>query len=301
MQRYNNLSLFLKRKYGEKVYKLPVDGGFTCPNRKNGGCIFCSEEGAGEFTSRGKTITAQLEEQKRRLEKKKAKKFIAYFQSFTNTYAPVDRLREKYREALSVEDVIGLSVATRADCLGEDVLDLLEEIGRDHLLWVELGVQSVKEETIRRINRGYSHKLLQEKMKELKDRKITTIAHIIYGLPGETDEDFFDTVRGISEEGFDGVKFHSLYLQEDIPLYKEYKKGNFSLPTKENYVKAVARAIGMLPQEMIVHRLTGDPDKSKTFYPKWTGDKLGVIGAIQKELKEQNIVQKENNEKENNL
>lgn len=292
MEYYRSISQYGKEKFGEKIYKLPIDGGFSCPNRERGrACIFCSDEGSGEFTVNAPSIGEQIQIQKQKLEKKSAKKYIAYFQSFTNTYGDVKDLEGLYREALADEDVLGIAIATRADALPDDVLDLLEAIHHEKECWLEIGVQSIHEKTLQWIRRGYDHLYLKDKIRECHDRNLRTIAHLIYGFPTENRQDFLETVQEITEMGFWGVKFHSLYIQENAPLYDLYKENPFDLITKENYTKTIAKAIGYLRGDMVVHRLTGDPDKRKKYLPRWCGDKLSVIGSIQKELKLKNIKQ----------
>ena len=286
-QRYYSLSEYFKNKYGVKVYKLAIDGGFTCPNRmgEKRGCIFCSEKGAGEFAGDPRdTITTQIEEQKKKLSHKNAQKYVAYFQNFTNTFAPIDHLKKLYDEAVSQKDVLGLSIATRPDCLGEDVLQLLESY--NHLeCFVELGFQTSNEKTAQMIRRGYQNCFFYCSLEKLHQRNIKTVVHVIAGLPGETKEDFLQTINDLKDRGVSGIKFHSLYLQKDCDLYEYYKKTFFKLLEKEEYIEWVCDALERLPSTMVIHRLTGDADKSLLYKPTWSADKLAVIGSIQKELK----------------
>lgn len=295
MQRYNNLSTYMKKTFGEKILKVSIDGGFTCTNRLNGkkGCIFCGDEGAGEFAgSRRLSITEQIDSQIKFLKhKSKSDKYIAYFQSFTNTFAPVEVLRKKYYEALNHSNIVGISIATRPDCIDEDIKDLLSEISKQYETWVELGFQTSNEETAKIINRGYENSIFKEQVLLLHNRGIKTITHIIFGLPFETHEDFMNTVKYINSLPIWGVKFHSLYIYEDSPLYKYYLNTMFKIIEREEYIDAVCDAIEILRQDIIIHRITGDPDKNKLFKPIWPKDKIKVIGNINKELKERDIMQ----------
>ena len=295
MQRYNNLSAYMKKTFGEKILKVSIDGGFTCPNRLNGkkSCIFCGDEGAGEFAgSRRLSITEQIDSQINFLEHKSiSDKYIAYFQSFTNTFAPVEVLRKKYYEALNHPNIVGISIATRPDCIDEDIRNLLSEISKQYETWVELGFQTSNEETAKIINRGYENSIFKEQVLLLHNRGIKTIAHMIFGLPFETHEDFMNTVKYINSLPIWGVKFHSLYIYEDSPLYKYYLNTMFKIIEREEYIDAVCDAIEILRQDIIIHRITGDPDKNKLFKPIWSKDKIKVIGNINKELKERDIMQ----------
>lgn len=295
MQRYNNLSAYMKKTFGEKILKVSIDGGFTCPNRLNGkkGCIFCGDEGAGEFAgSRRLSITEQIDSQIKFLKhKSKSDKYIAYFQSFTNTFAPVEVLRKKYYEALNHPNIVGISIATRPDCIDEDIKDLLSEISKRYETWVELGFQTSNEVTAKIINRGYENIVFKNQVLSLHNKGIKTIAHMIFGLPFETHEDFMNTVKYINSLPIWGVKFHSLYIYEDSPLYKYYLNTMFKIIEREEYIDAVCDAIEILRQDIIIHRITGDPDKNKLFKPIWSKDKIKVIGNINKELKEREIMQ----------
>lgn len=295
MQRYNNLSTYMKKTFGEKILKVSIDGGFTCPNRLNGkkGCIFCGDEGAGEFAgSRRLSITEQIDAQIKFLKhKSKSDKYIAYFQSFTNTFAPVEVLRKKYYEALNHPNIVGISIATRPDCIDDDIKDLLSEISKRYETWVELGFQTSNEVTAKIINRGYENIVFKNQVLSLHNKGIKTIAHMIFGLPFETHEDFMNTVKYINSLPIWGVKFHSLYIYEDSPLYKYYLNTMFKIIEREEYIDAVCDAIEILRQDIIIHRITGDPDKNKLFKPIWSKDKIKVIGNINKELKERDIMQ----------
>lgn len=288
--KYYTLNKYFKDKYGEKIGKLSLDGNFTCPNRDGKisdlGCVFCSEMGSGEFTSGKLPLEEQIAKQKEIVKKKwNNDKFIAYFQNFTNTYGDVNHLRSLYEKVLKDEDIIGISIATRADCLEEDILDLLEELSKRCELWVEIGMQSIKESTVEYINRGYSHNYLDEKLKELKKRNIKFLLHLIFGLPNERETDMLKTIEYVNEIKPFGIKIHSLYIQNDSRIYKDYLENQFKLLTKEEYTDLVVKALNILDKDIVVHRITGDGDKKKLVAPLWSGDKLGVIGEIQRKIK----------------
>jgi len=290
-KRYHSLNYEFKTTFGTKVIKLSLDGGFTCPNRDgtvgSRGCIFCSEEGSGEFAAnRILSISEQIDEQKEILSKKWAKgKYIAYFQNFTNTYSSTEDLRRKYEEALSKEDVVGLAIATRADCLPEEVLDLLEELNKKTYLWVELGLQTIHEKTEKFIRRGYDLSVYNKGIEELKKRNIKVVTHLIFGLPRESKEDIIETVKYIANTNTWGVKFHLLYIQKDTDLYEYYKNSPFYIFSKEEYISIICDSIEILPPNMVIHRLTGDGKKGLLIEPKWSLNKLGVLSGIDMELK----------------
>lgn len=290
-KRYNTLNDELKREFGQKVMKLSLDGGFTCPNRDgtvgHRGCIFCSEEGSGEFAgSRFVSIAEQVEQQKKLLSKKwDTDKYIAYFQNFTNTYASIDKLRELYYEAINIEGVVGLAIATRPDCLDDDVLDLLERLNKETYLWVELGLQTIHERSAKLIRRGYPLSTYDSAIAKLKSRNIKVLTHIIIGLPDESSEEIFQTVEYVSNTFTWGVKIHSLYIQTDSDLYDYYRENPFYIRNRDEYVSLVVGALELLPKDMVIHRVTGDGKKELLFEPKWTLDKLKVLSMIDKELK----------------
>lgn len=299
MKRYKTLNEELKREFGQRVMKLSLDGGFTCPNRDgtvgNKGCIFCGEEGSGEFAgSRLDPLKVQVESQKRLLSKKwKIDKFIIYFQNFTNTYAPIERLRKLYYEALDLEGVVGLAIATRPDCLGDDVVDLLGEINKKTYLWVELGLQTIHEKSARFIRRGYPLNVYDEAINKLKARNIKVVTHVIIGLPNESREEILETIRYVGNTHTWGIKLHSLYIQKDTDLYRYYLKNPFPIMSKEEYVSLVVDGLTLLPPNMVIHRLTGDGKRELLHEPKWTLNKLGVLSSIDRELKIRNTYQGE--------
>lgn len=294
MQRYNDLSSYLKKKFGSRLLKLSIDGGFSCPNRKNGkkGCKFCSETGSGEFTTKRKSITEQLKAQISFLkEKDKSNGYIAYFQSYTNTFLPVEELRKMYYEAINFPNVKVLSIATRADCFNEDIYKLLAELNEKIEVWIELGLQSSNEKTRNNMNIGYSTKTFENCVKKLKELNIKTIFHIIFGLPNETKKDYKNTIDYVNTKKPWGIKIHSLYIQNDCELYEEYLKNNFKVITWNEYIDALIMAIENLDKDIIIHRLTGDGDKEKLVAPLWSKDKIKTIGEISKILKQRNSYQ----------
>ena len=294
MQRYNDLSSYLKEKFGSRLLKLSIDGGFSCPNRKNGkkGCKFCSENGSGEFTTRRKSITEQLNAQINFLkDKDKYNGYIAYFQSYTNTFLPVEELREMYYEAINFPNVKVLSIATRADCFNEEIYNLLSELNEKIEVWIELGLQTSNENTRNNMNIGYSTKTFENCVKRLKELNIKTIFHIIFGLPNETKEDYKNTIDYVNTKKPWGIKIHSLYIQNDCELYEEYLKNSFKVISWDEYIDALIMAIENLDKDIIIHRLTGDGDKEKLVAPLWSKDKIKTIGEISKILKQRNSYQ----------
>lgn len=294
MQRYNDLSSYLKEKFGSRLLKLSIDGGFSCPNRKNGkkGCKFCSESGSGEFTTKRKSITEQLNAQIKFLkDKDKYNGYIAYFQSYTNTFLPVEELRKMYYEAINFPNVKVLSIATRADCFNEEIYNLLEELNEKIEVWIELGLQSSNKKTRNNMNIGYSTETFENCVKRLKELNIKTIFHIIFGLPNETKIDYKNTIDYVNTKKPWGIKIHSLYIHNDCELHEEYLKNNFEVLTWDEYIDALIMAIENLDKDIIIHRLTGDGDKEKLIAPLWSKDKIKTIGEISKILKQKNSYQ----------
>ena len=276
-----------KERFGCKVYKLSLDAGFTCPNRDGtlgtGGCIFCN--GSGEFAEKG-SVAEQLENAKMRVSQKITNgKYIAYFQAFTNTYAPVERLRWLYWQAIAPEDVVGISIGTRPDCLGDDVVSLLEKLNRQKPVYVELGLQTVHESTVRYIRRGYDNSVYFDAVKRLKQAGIHVVTHIIIGLPGETPDMAVETTRQAVTAGTDGVKFHLLHVLKGTALEKDYLAGKFSCLTLEEYAQILKDCIAQLPPETVVHRITGDGAKKDLIAPLWSGDKKRVLNYLNNALK----------------
>ena len=294
---------YLKSKYGCKVYRIALDGGFTCPNRdgkiSTGGCIFCSAGGSGDFAeSRELSISEQIEKGKERVAGKiKDGKYIAYFQAFTNTYAPVSKLRELFTEAINHPDIVGLSVATRPDCLPEDVLDLLDELNRLKPVWVELGLQTIHERTAEYIRRGYPLAVYDRAVSELKKRNISFITHVILGLPGERWEDMEETVRYVcrlsgtgqrddKEQGINpnGIKLQLLHVLKGTDLAKDYEAGKFTVLSEDEYIAILERLLKIIPGSVIIHRLTGDGPKKDLIAPIWSADKKHVLNRINRIL-----------------
>ena len=294
---YNALNDHLRAGFGRKVYKLSLQGVSTCPNRDGTvgtrGCIFCSESGSGEFAACGADIAAQLADAKRRVADKVPPDagYIAYFQSFTNTYAPVETLRELFTAAIAPDDIVALSVATRPDCLGTEVLELLESLNRIKPVWVELGLQTAHETSARYIRRGYDLRVFDEAVRQLKARGITVIAHQIIGLPGESEEMIYDTARHIARSGCDGVKFHLLHVLRGTDLAAEYEKGSFHTLEMEDYFRLLCGCIERMPPAMVIHRLTGDGAKRDLVAPLWSGDKKRVLNALRRYMEEHGVVQ----------
>lgn len=295
MRRFLSFNDFFKEYFNGKTVKLSLDGGFTCPNRdgtlSKRGCVFCTDKGSGEFAgNRCESISEQINSQKDFLQKKwKAQKFIAYFQNFTNTYGDLNSIKSIYDEVIKRDDIKGISIATRCDCLDKEVLKYLKELSEEKLLWLELGMQTTNEKTIKLINRGYSHKVFDEKVNELKENNILFLIHAIFGLPYENKTDYIDTINYIKNIYPFGVKFHNLYICKNTDIYNMYRKENFDLITREDYIETIIYAISNMPKNTVIHRITGDPDKRSLFEPKWCADKLSVISEIDKELKNRNF------------
>lgn len=297
-KRYHSLNYFLRNKFnGQKTFKISLDAGFTCPNRDGkvakGGCIFCSERGSGDFAGdRLSSIDEQFTDIKEMMNKKwKDGKYIAYFQAYTNTYAPVEVLKEKYDEALAQENVVGLAIATRPDCLEEDVLDLLEEYSKKLYTWVELGLQTSNDNTATFINRGYKLEVFKKAVEELHKRNIDVVAHIIFGLPGESKEDMLNTIKYISKLPIKGVKMHLLHVMKNTRLEKLLDEGKFKLLEMDEYIDLITESITMLPQDVVIHRLTGDAPRDLLVGPMWSLKKWEVLNAIDDKLEAEDLYQ----------
>ncbi len=271
----------LKKTFGFRLVKLPLDGGFSCPHLASGACLFCSERGSGDFTRPG-SIKDQLAYQKKRLGP--AQGYIGYFQNFTGTFASRDYLERVYYEALEDPQVLALAIATRVDCLEEEVLELLEELNKRTYLWLELGLQSANEEVMELVNLGYKTSDYIEAMKRLRERKIRVVTHMILGLPGATQEDELETAGLILDEGSWGIKIHSLYVQRGTGLARLYEEGLYEPLGFDDYVKRAVAVLDLLGDRLVVHRLTGDSPREELLAPLWTLDKRRVLGTIQKEL-----------------
>lgn len=289
---YLSFNKYLKDKFGQKVYKISLDGGFTCPNRDGKidtrGCIFCSKGGSGDFAqNRNLSITEQIESGKKRVEKKiKSGKYIAYFQAFTNTYAPVEILRAKYSEAINHPDIVALSIATRPDCLGDDVIELLDEMNKIKPVFVELGLQTIHSESAKYIRRGYSLEVYNEAVKKLKSIGVNIVVHIILGLPNESEEDMLESVKYVCQSQIDGIKLQLLHIITGTDLAKDYEKGLFKTLEFDEYVELIAKCVAIIPKNIVIHRLTGDGAKKDLIAPLWSADKKRVLNAINKALRE---------------
>lgn len=284
--RIYTLNQYLRDTFGQKLYKIALDGGFTCPNRDGTidtrGCIFCSGSGSGEFAGDcTMSITQQIERGKEQVRKKiKNGRYIAYFQAFTNTYAPVGKLRSLYMEAINHKDIAVLSIATRPDCLPDEALDLLCECNQIKPVWVELGLQTINPSTAAYIRRGYPLSVYDDAVRRLKACGIEVITHVILGLPGESRRDMLDTVSYVGRSHADGIKLQLLHVIRGTDLEKDYREGKFETLTFESYVELVADCIALLPENMVIHRMTGDGDKRTLVAPMWSTDKKRVLNAI---------------------
>ena len=295
-KRYHSLNYFLRNKFGEKVFKISLDAGFTCPNRdgsiSKGGCIFCSPRGSGDFTIALDDIGRQFDEAKKMMQKKwKSGKYIAYFQAYTNTYAPAKVLRERYYSVMDKENLVGMAIATRPDCLPPDVIELLKEINKKTYLWVELGLQTINEHTTKLINSGYTLSSYIDSVKNLKEAGIDVVTHCILGLPGENKDDMLKTVDFIANTGTQGIKLHLLHLMKDTPMVELYEKGNLTILEKDQYVDLIVDAVERLPSEMVIHRLTGDGPRKTLIGPKWSLNKWEVLNAIDQRFIDRNTWQ----------
>ena len=296
MTHYYSLNEYYQYKYGKKVYKLSLNAGLSCPNRDGvcgtRGCIFCSRGGSGEFAADSAlSIPEQLEQAKARvLSKTRDNAYIAYFQPFSNTYGDVDYLRKIYREAIAPEEIVGLSIATRPDCLPDDVLELLREINRIKPVTIELGLQTIHPATAAYIRRGYDLSVYDEAVGKLRDLGVEIVTHIILGLPGETPEMMLESVRYAGRVS-DGVKLQLLHVLRDTDLADDYATGKFETLTLEEYTDVLCRAIEILPKNVVIHRLTGDGDKRSLIAPLWSADKKHVLNHIKKALDDRNIIQ----------
>lgn len=289
-KRYHTLDYEFKKIFGEKTIKLSINGGFTCPNRdgtiSDRGCLFCSESGSGEFAGNvDKSIDEQLTDQMEFMSKKwKSNTYIAYFQSYTNTYDDVETLRKKYYAALSRDNIKGLAIATRPDCLNDEIIDLLSEINKQTFLWIELGLQTIHPQTAKLIRRGYELDVFEKAVKKLKKNNIRFVVHLILGLPGETREDMLESVKYINSLNPWGVKLHLLHILNNTDLYTYYKNTNFHVLSQDEYISLVCDCLELLNEDIIIQRLTGDGRKDDLIEPRWSLNKLKVLSDIDKEL-----------------
>ena len=290
MNRYNDFNSYLRKRFGCRVQKITIDAGFSCPNRDGtlsfGGCIYCDGKGSGTGAAhRGKSIKEQIQQAKPRLATRyKAKKFAAYFQAFTNTYAPCDTLRKRYDEALADSEVVGLSIGTRPDCIDEERLDLIEQYAATHMVWIEYGLQSMHNRTLEKINRGHTFEDFVRAVRMTQGRNILICAHVIVGLPLESKKDVLDTATAIAGLGVDGVKIHSLYILKETLLERVFRDGGCTVLDQETYVEWVVSFLERLPPGIIVQRLTGDPDPLSLIAPEWALNKQQTLSLIKKTM-----------------
>ena len=319
---YHSLDYYLKETFGTKVYKLALDGGMTCPNRDGtlgtGGCIFCSEGGSGDFAEkRDVSVRAQVEAAKQRVIQKMPKNtppipsdgqttaatqdgpYIAYFQSYTNTYAPLSYLKSLFTEAISLPEICALSIGTRPDCLPDDTIELLARLNETKPVWVELGLQTIHESTARFIRRGYKLSVFEDAFRRLKEAGLTVIVHVILGLPGETKDDMLDTIRYLGTlyhngSGIDGIKLQLLHVLKGTDLDVLYQSGAFRTMELDEYLELIGDCISLLPQDIVIHRISGDGPKTILTAPLWSGNKRLVLNSMAKYLKDQGIYQGKN-------
>ena len=287
---YNTLTNFYQNKFNSKVFKVSLNAGFSCPNKKTGGCTFCTlTPYIGDVN---KSLETQFEEVKTMLLKKWPKaKYIAYLEAGSNTYGNVNKLKNIYEPLLKIDGVIGLNIGTRCDCLNKEILDYLEDLSKRTYLTIELGLQSMHNKTLKRINRGHTKEDFTKAVKELKKRNINVVVHIINGLPGETKDMMIETAKYVNFLNVDGIKIHMLYLENDSKLYQEYKENPFHILSKDEYIEIVSNQLEYLNKNIVIHRITGDPDKEKLVTPTWLIKKFVVLNDIDKYLKKNDIYQ----------
>lgn len=296
-KRYHTLDYFYKQKFNSKVCKISLNAGFTCPNidgtKGYNGCIYCSKTGSGEYGGNPKEdLIKQFNEIKKIMDKKWPNaKYIGYFQARTNTYAPVKILKEKYETILKLPNVVGLSIATRPDAISDECLEYLKELNKKTFLTIELGLQTIHDKTSKLINRCHDLKCFEETLKKLKQNNIFTVVHIINGLPYETEEMMIDTVKYLNKQKIDGIKVHMLSILKNTPLETYYKKNNFHILTKEEYIDITIKQLRHLNPKIVIQRLTGDPMKEELIEPKWTTKKIDVLNTIDKIMNKNNIYQ----------
>lgn len=293
--RYYSLNEYLNDQFGEKVYKLALDSGCTCPNRDGTlhtrGCIFC-HNGSSHFAETGTDINEQIENAKKRVKNKiKTDKFIAYFQSFTNTYGDTEKLENIFKTAINRDDIVAISIGTRPDCLPQDILNMLENLNKIKPVWVELGLQTSNEKSAEYIRRCYKNDVYEKAVKDLKAINITVITHIIIGLPNETPKDVLNTVDFSVKCGTDGVKLQLLHILKDTDLYEDYKKDLVNPLRLNEYMDIIFDCIERIPKNIVIHRITGDAPKKYLVEPLWSGDKKKVLNTINKEMEKRDIIQ----------
>ena len=288
---YVSLSDYLKNKYGTKVYKLSLSSGCTCPNRDGtvsfGGCIFCSEGGSGDFAATGMNLDEQISFAKSKVDGKISskipiidRKYIAYFQSFTNTYGDETYLMDLFKHVLDYPEIVGLSIGTRPDCLSDEMIAFLGSLNKEKEVWVELGLQTIHEKSALYIHRGYSLSIYDKAVSELKKREIEVITHVILGLPGESIKDMLDTVKYVCNGRTDGIKLQLLHVLKDTDLEKEYWAGKVTVLSEDEYINILKECAKIIPDNVVVHRLTGDGDKRILVAPLWSGNKKHVLNRL---------------------
>lgn len=295
LKRYNRLTEYLKNKFGERTLKICIDGGFTCPNRDGtagiGGCIFCSEHGSGDHLNSSKNIQAQIESYFSSYRSTRANKFIAYFQNFTNTYDTIANLKLKYDSALIDDRIVALAVATRPDCITEEVVKLLKSYSENYYVWVELGLQTANDQTGMLINRGYSSKQFSDAVALLNKYKIDVVTHIMVGLPGETNDDLHNTVKFINNHNIQGLKIHSTYVIQNTKLAQMYYDGKYTPLELDDYLNSVIYILTHISPNIVIHRISGDAPKDLLIAPGWNAHKKLVLNGVDRILKEKNLYQ----------
>lgn len=294
MERYKHLNTYLKEKFGERTLKIPIDGGFTCPNRdgkvSTGGCIFCSERGSGEHLIK-KSISEQVKEHLESYRGKRANKYIVYFQNFTNTYDTIQSLKEKYDSSLIDDRIVGIDIATRPDCVDGQVIELLKSYKEKYYICVELGLQTANNTTAKLLNRGYNLETFTKAVELLNNAGIDVIVHIMLGLPNETKENLIETVDYLNTINFQGIKIHSTYVVKGTILEKLYNDGKYIPITLENYLEQLIYVIRHIKRDIVIHRITGDAPKDKLVAPEWNLHKKWILNGLDKIMKEKNIYQ----------
>ena len=291
-KRYHTLNYFYRTKFGKKVFKVPLDANFSCPNKKIGGCIFCSNKSKSNITADTDNIVKQFNETKVIMERKWPNSlYIPYFQAGTNTYCSVEELREKVLAVQSLPNVVGIAIATRPDAINDECLEYLSELNKQTFLTIELGLQSSNENTLKYINRGHDVKSFTECVNKLKKRNIFVVAHIINGLPYETKKDMLNTVKYLNKLNIDGIKIHALYISKDTKLAENYSNEKFNILSKEEYIDIVCEQLTLIKENVVVERITGDPIKEDLIEPQWLLKKFCVLNDIDKEMKKRNIYQ----------
>ncbi|MBP3502037.1 MAG: TIGR01212 family radical SAM protein [Clostridia bacterium] len=295
LKRYNRLTEYLKEKFGERVLKICIDGGFTCPNRDGttgfGGCIFCSETGSGDHMIHNKDISNQIKNYFLSYKSSRANKFIAYFQNFTNTYDSIENLKRKYDSALIDDRIVALAIATRPDCINEDIVKLLHSYTSKYYVWVELGLQTSNDETGRLINRGYSSKQFTKAVALLNKYNIDVVTHIMVGLPGESESDLKNTVSFINSHNIQGIKIHSTYVIKNTILAQMYYNELYKPLTLDEYLNSVVYILTHIPKNIIIHRISGDAPKNLLIAPDWNSHKKLILNGVDKIMKENNLWQ----------